>query len=93
MATAPLTLEEVLAKIAADDDLTTVTIGRMPVGDRVVYTANVHWEGFSRSHQCASGSSEISIRHAVEAALTEATVCRQPQHTVPPVIPAFEVAA
>lgn len=94
MATAP-TLEEALAKIAADNDLSTVQVGRMPLSDgRIIFTATVHWDGFARSgNACEGGSSEQSIRHALADAITAAQADRTPLDIVPIELPALGVAA
>lgn len=87
------TLEAALDKIAADNNLTSISVGRMPVGDRMVYTANVHWEGFARSgNSCAGGNSEQSIRHALADAITAAQADRTPLDIVPCELPTMEAA-
>ena len=89
----PGTLEHALDQIARDNALTSVTVGRMPVGDRLVHTCTVHWDGFARGVACASGHSKTSIREAVEAALKAAAEERVPFPADVPEIPTLEAAA
>lgn len=88
------TLEQALAKIAADNGLDRVDVGRMPVEDRIVFCATVHWTGFAANNiPCATGHSDKSIRHAMEAALEAAAGNRAPIAYTPPVLPSFEAEA
>ena len=91
-----MTLEQTLTQIAKDHGFTTVAVGRMPVGDRIVWTACGHWEGFSaRGINCHSGHSDASIRGALDDMIREAQADRTPAVVLPEVIPVFaqELAA
>lgn len=72
-------LEDALDKIAADNDLTSVAVGRMPVGNRVVRKAIVHYDGYARDGiGCSSGYSDVSIQLALMEALSKAAANRTP---------------
>ena len=91
-----MTLEQTLAQIAKDHGFTSVDVGRMPVGDRIVWTASGHWEGFSaRGIVCQQGHSDTSIRDALDNMIRAAQADRVPAVVLPEVIPAFvqELAA
>lgn len=86
-------LEQALDKIAADNNLTVISVGRMPVGDTVYWTATVHWEGFARSgNACAGANNERSLRHALADAITAAQADRTPLDIVPCELPTLEAA-
>jgi hypothetical protein len=88
------TLEQVLAQVAEQNILTVVSVGRMPVGDRVVHTACVHWDGYSSDGiSCAHGHSNVSIADALNNAIAKAQVGRILPTAVVSEVPAFEVAA
>lgn len=88
------TLEAALERIARDNDYTSVTVGRMPVGERIVFTADVHWDGYSaRNICCQSGHSEKSIHDALINAINAAVVDRSPAGYLPPELPAMQEAA
>jgi hypothetical protein len=85
MATKPdNTLEAALTKCAHDNDLDTIAVGRMPVGDRVVWTATVHWAG-----TCAQSHSDTSIQDALGKAIEKASSLRAPTPIMPVQLPAF----
>lgn len=87
-----ISLEAALDKIAADNNLTSVTVGRMPVGERVVYTANVHWDGFARGHiNCTLGHG-ATIREALSEAMGKAVAERTPDAAPVDALPALEAA-
>lgn len=91
-----LTLEAALDKIAADNDLTNIAIGRMLVGERIVRTATVHYKGYARDGiGCDSGSSDISNDLALAQALTKAVQNRTPEIVMADPLPtlAMQVAA
>lgn len=89
-----MTLEDHLAKIAKDNDLTTIAVGWMPVEDRIVWTASVHWSGFSvRGIPCESGTSEKSIAEAVKDALNKTYIDRNPHVTTVDALPSYEATA
>ena len=70
---ARVSLEAALTKIAAEHDFNTISVARMPVDERVVWTAMVHWEGYARnSIPCAGGNSRISIADALADAIAKA---------------------
>jgi hypothetical protein len=82
--TPSLTLEAALTKCADDNDFTVVAIGRMPVGERVLWTASVHWEGHAAGGiACQHGDSEISIHEALCKAIEFAQLKRAPLAVVP----------
>jgi hypothetical protein len=88
------TLESALAKIAVENNFTTIEVGRMPVGDRIVWTACVHWAGHAISgNACAQGHSDDSIRHALCNAIEKSADDRRPLAPIPCALPAFEEAA
>lgn len=92
MATA--TFEEYLDKIAADNDLTSIAVGRMQVGERVVRTATVHYAGHANDGiRCSSGNSDDSTREALHRAIEAAQANRKPTAYVPCAIPTMELAA
>jgi hypothetical protein len=73
-------LEDALDKIAADNDLTNIAVGRMPVGTRIVRTATVHYSGHARDGiGCSSGHSDVSIQLALMDALSKAAANRAPE--------------
>jgi hypothetical protein len=87
------TLEEALAKVAADNNFTSVSVGRMPVGDRIVWTASVHFDGHARDGICcAQGCSRDSIREALHDAIVQAAANRAPLAIMPPALPALNMA-
>ena len=91
-----MTLEQTLAQIAKDHGFTSVDVGRMPVGDRIVWTASGHWDGFSaRGITCCHGHSDTSIRDALNNMIRAAQADRVSAVVLPEVIPAFaqELAA
>ena len=91
-----MTLEQTLAQIAKDNAFTSIDVGRMPVGDRIVWTACGHWDGFSaRGIPCDSGHSDASIRDALDDMIRKAQADRTPPVVLPEVIPVFaqELAA
>ena len=91
-----MTLEQTLTQIAKDHGFTTVAVGRMPVGDRIVWTACGHWVGFSaRGITCCHGHSDTSIRDALNNMIRAAQADRVSAVVLPEVIPAFaqELAA
>jgi hypothetical protein len=84
-----LTLEQSLTQIAADNGFTTISVGRMPVGGDVTWTASVHWDGYARGGiTCASGYSDDSIIDALRRAIAKAD--RTPAIDVPAMLPALE---
>lgn len=88
------TFEEYLDKIAADNDLTSIQLGRMPVGDRIVRTATVHYAGHTRGGICCqSGDSDTSVREALYQAIEKAQADRAPIAYVPCAVPAMDVVA
>ncbi|GGB14837.1 hypothetical protein GCM10011380_00310 [Sphingomonas metalli] len=92
--TAAGSLEAALDKIAADNGLTSVSVGRMVVGDRIVRTANVHYTGYARDGiGCSQGHSDVSIRLALTEALTKAAQNRTPEIVGADALPALEQAA
>lgn len=93
MAQTTNSLEAALDKIAADNDLTSVTIGRMAVGDRVVRTAMVHYKGFARDGiGCDSGQSDVSNIEALTLALAKAVENRTPLAAPVDALPTLEAA-
>lgn len=89
-----LTLEEYLDKVAADNDLTTVAVGRMLVGERIVRTATVHYTGHAADGiACDSGTSDTSVREALHKAIEKAQANRAPLAVMPCAIPSLELAA
>jgi hypothetical protein len=86
-----LNLEQSLTQIAADNSFTTVSVGRMPVGNDVTWTAAVHWDGYARGGiTCASGYSDDSIIDALRRAIAKANADRTPANDVPAMLPALE---
>ncbi|GAA0729880.1 hypothetical protein [Sphingomonas japonica] len=86
-------LEQSLEQIATANGLSTVDVGRMPVGDRVVWTATLHWVGYSRSgNPCKSGHSNISIAEAVARALGNVAADRTPPVAEIEALPAIDMA-
>lgn len=91
---AQASFEEYLDKVAADNDLTTIALGRMAVGARIVRTATVHYTGHARDGiGCSSGSSDTCVREALYEALKKAAENRTPIAYVPCAVPALEQAA
>ena len=89
-----MALEASLDKIASDNDLTTVAVGRMPVAEDIVWTATVHWSGHSSDgNSCAGGNSRHSIQDAVHKALQQAVQKRTLIAVMPCKLPALEQAA
>lgn len=89
-----LTLEAALATIAADNGLTSIAVGRRPVGERVVYTALVHYDGFAADGiPCEQGLSDVSIVDAIAQALDKAATNRAPVAVAPETVPALGIAA
>lgn len=89
----PATLEEALAKVAADYQFTSLDVGMMTVGGRPVWTATVHYAGPSLNGQRASlGSCEASIREALYDAIRKAAANRAPLAIMPPALPALDMA-
>ena len=86
------TLESVLAKSAAENDFNTISVGRMPVEDRIVYTASVHFE-HRGVRQCEQGHSEHSIRDALHKAIIAAAEVRKPLAIMPMALPVMADAA
>lgn len=87
-------LEDTLAAIAAAHNFNSVTVGRMPVDDRVVYTASVHYDGYARDGiGCEHGKSDDSIRGALNDAIEKAAKNRRPSDTDVGPIPALAEAA
>ena len=81
-------LEAALDAIASDNALTSVTVGRMPVGDRIIRTASVHYEGFARDGiGCSQAHSDTSIADALAKALANAVTNRTPVSVVPVSLP------
>jgi hypothetical protein len=86
-----ITLEQSLTQIAADNSFTTVSVERMPVEDRVIWCASVHWNGPSaRGIRCQTGHSDISIVDAMRAAIAAANADCTPVIDVPAMLPALE---
>ena len=91
---AQVSFEEYLDKVAADNDLTNIALGRMPVGDRIVRTATVHYAGHARDGiGCSSGHSDTSVREALARAVEKAAENRTPIAYLPCAVPALEQAA
>lgn len=86
------TLEAALDKIAADNNLTSVTVGRMPVGERVIYTANVHWAGNSRSGINCDQGHGATIREALSEAIGKSVINRTPITANVDALPTLEAA-
>jgi len=81
---ARVSLEAALTKIAAEHDFNTISVARMPVGERVVWTAMVHWDGYTRnSIPCAAGNSHISIADALVDAIDRARENRLADVAIP----------
>lgn len=73
------TLESVLNRVAVDNNLTTIAVGRMQVGDRVVYHATVHYDGLARDgYNCSRINSSRSIGDALFGAIHAASANRTP---------------
>lgn len=90
---APMTLEAALDKIAADNDLTSVAVGRMKVGECIVRTAIVHYDGFARDGiGCDSGQSDTSNIEALTRALAKAVANRTPLAAPVDALPTLEAA-
>ena len=88
------TLEAVLDRIAAENEVTTISVGRMVVGGRIVRTATVHYEGHAADGvPCDSGHSDTSIREALHKAIKNAAANRTPRAIVPVELPALEMTA
>lgn len=85
-------LEAALDKIAADNNLTSVNVGRMPVGDRVIYTANVHWDGSARSGNPCQQGHGATIREALCEAIKRAAFDRTPIPAPVDALPTMEAA-
>lgn len=87
-------LEQALDKIAADNNLTSISVGRMPVGGATFWTATVHWDGFARSgNACASDHTETSLLDALANAIAAANSDRLPRDAIVDVLPSLEQAA
>lgn len=94
MAEQQQTLEAVLDKIAAENDLTTIAVARMRVGDRIVCSATVHYSGHAQNGiGCSSAHSDHSLQDALHKAIVTASENRAPVPVTPVQLPAFEVAA
>ena len=79
-----MSLEAALTKLAAEHNLDTISVGRMPVGKRVVWTATVHWVGYKQSgNSCAGGHSDISIADALANAIAKARQDRLADIAIP----------
>lgn len=91
---AQASFEDYLDKVAADNDLTSIALGRMPVGDRIVRTATVHYTGHALDGiRCSSGQSADSVREALHRAIEAAQANRAPVAVMPCAVPAVELAA
>ncbi len=76
-----MSIEDALAKIAADNGLTTVSITRHGKANGEGYFGcTVHFDGYSSDGiNCASGHHGSSIADAIVRALAEAKAKRTPQ--------------
>ena len=91
---AQATFEDYLDQIAEDNDLTSIALGRMPVGDRILRTATVHYTGHALDGiRCSSGHSDTSVREALHRAIEAAQANRAPVAVMPCAVPSLELAA
>ena len=89
-----MTLEQSLNDVAEANDFTSVAVGRMLVGERVVWKATVHYDGHARDGIGCSGElSDHSIQDALHKAIIKAQANRTPPVIAPPVLPALEFVA
>lgn len=89
-----MTLEQYLDNVAVENGFTSVSVGRMPVEERLLYTARVHYKGFARDGiGCSSEHSDHSIQDALHKTIIAATKNRTPLPIMPCVPPSLEIAA
>jgi hypothetical protein len=89
-----VTLEQQIDQIAADHGVDSIAVGRMPVGERIVWTATVHWSGFSRTGTaCVHGYSDDSIQGALSDALKQVAAARVPGDVPVPTLAPMQEAA
>lgn len=88
-----MTLDQALDAIAEANGFTSVRVGRMPVGGRIVRTADVYYDGHNNDgHPLSTGHSDDSIEDALRRAIAASVKNRMPPAVSEP-LPALEMAA